>query len=429
MYLWLPAIPQIYNLNFQFAISAVRLPGLTPLTGEDAMEAYIVGGTRTAIGRYGGALASLDAIDIGSAVIKEVLKRTGIPREAVQEVIMGQVLQAGLGQNPARQAAMRAGLPENVPAFTVNKVCGSGLKSVVLAGLTISAGEENAIIAGGMEHMTSAPYVVKSARWGQRLGNAEMTDTLVNDALWDTFYECHMGITAENIATKYGINRIDQDQFAMDSQRKTEQAIKEGKFKDEIVPLKVKPEKGPDKIFDTDEHPRFGTTCEALGKLKPAFRTEGTVTAGNASGINDGAAAVLVVSRDKMKEMSPPWAFKLRAWSTAAIDPAFMGLGPIDACKQVLERGKLAVKDLDLVEVNEAFAAQSIQVHRALKWDMEKVNVLGGAIALGHPVGASGTRILVTLLYEMVRRNVNLGLASLCIGGGQGIAVIVERVR
>ncbi len=393
------------------------------------MEAYIVGGTRTAIGRYNGALASLDAIDIGSAVIKEVMRRTGIQREAVQEVIMGQVLQAGLGQNPARQAAIRAGLPENVPAFTVNKVCGSGLKSVVLAGQAISCGESNAIIAGGMEHMTSAPYVVKSARWGQRLGNAEMTDTLVNDALWDTFYECHMGITAENIATKFGISRTDQDTFAVDSQRKTEQAIKEGKFKDEIVPIKIKQAKGPDKIFDTDEHPRFGTTCEALAKLQPAFKMEGTVTAGNASGINDGAAAALVVSRERMKDMKPPWAFKIRASSTAAIDPAFMGLGPIDACRQVLDRAQIGVKDLDLVEVNEAFASQSLQVHRALKWDMDKVNVLGGAIALGHPVGASGTRILVTLLYEMVRRDVNLGLASLCIGGGQGIAVIVERSR
>jgi acetyl-CoA C-acetyltransferase len=393
------------------------------------MEAYIVGGTRTAIGRYNGALASLDAIDIGSAVIKEVVRRTGILKEAVQEVIMGQVLQAGLGQNPARQAAIRAGLLENVPAFTVNKVCGSGLKSVVLAGQTIACGESNAIIAGGMEHMTSAPYVVKSARWGQRLGNAEMTDTLVNDALWDTFYECHMGITAENIATKFGISRTEQDTFAVDSQRKTEQAIKEGKFKDEIVPIKIKQPKGPDKIFDTDEHPRFGTTCEALGKLQPAFKMEGTVTAGNASGINDGAAAVLVVSAERMKEMNPPWAFKIRASSTAAIDPAFMGLGPIDACRQVLDRARIGVKDLDLVEVNEAFASQSLQVHRALKWDMDKVNVLGGAIALGHPVGASGTRILVTLLYEMVRRDVNLGLASLCIGGGQGIAVIVERAR
>ncbi len=393
------------------------------------MEAYIVGGTRTAIGRYNGALASLDAIDIGSAVIKEVMKRTGIQKEAVQEVIMGQVLQAGLGQNPARQAAIRAGLPENVPAFTVNKVCGSGLKSVVLAGQTIACGESNAIIAGGMEHMTSAPYVVKSARWGQRLGNAEMTDTLVNDALWDTFYECHMGITAENVATKFGITRADQDTFSVESQRKTELAIKEGKFKDEIVPLKIKQAKGPDKIFDTDEHPRFGTTCEALAKLQPAFKMEGTVTAGNASGINDGAAAVLVVSRERMKELHPPWAFKIRASSTAAIDPAFMGLGPIDACKQVLGRAQIDVKDLDLIEVNEAFASQSLQVHRALKWDMEKVNVLGGAIALGHPVGASGTRILVTLLYEMVKRDVNLGLASLCIGGGQGIAVIVERAR
>ncbi len=393
------------------------------------MDAYIVGGTRTAIGRYNGALASLDAIDIGSAVIKEVLKRTGIPKEAVQEVIMGQVLQAGLGQNPARQAAIRAGLPENVPAFTVNKVCGSGLKSVVLAGQAIACGESNSIIAGGMEHMTSAPYVVKSARWGQRLGNAEMTDTLVNDALWDTFYECHMGITAENIATKFGISRTEQDTFAADSQRKTEQAIKDGKFKDEIVPIKIKQAKGPDKIFDTDEHPRFGTTCEALAKLQPAFKMEGTVTAGNASGINDGAAAVLVVSRERMKEMNPPWAFKIRASSTAAIDPAFMGLGPIDACRQVLDRAQIDMKDLDLVEVNEAFASQSLQVHRALKWDMDKVNVLGGAIALGHPVGASGTRILVTLLYEMARRNVKLGLASLCIGGGQGIAMIVERVK
>lgn len=393
------------------------------------MEAYIVGGVRTAIGRFNGSLASLDALDLGSAVIREVVRRTGIQKEAVEEVIMGQVLQAGLGQNPARQAAIRAGLPENVPAFTVNKVCGSGLKTVVLAGQTIAAGEENAIIAGGMEHMTNAPYVMKSARWGQRLGNAEMIDTLVNDALWDTFYECHMGITAENIAEKFGISRKDQDEFAAASQQKTEQSIKEGKFKDEIVPLKIKQEKGPDKIFDTDEHPRFGTTCESLAKLKPAFRSEGTVTAGNASGINDGAAAVLVVSRERMKEMNPPWAFKIVASSTAAIDPAFMGLGPINACKDILSRGRLDVKDLELIEINEAFAAQSLQVHREMRWSMDKVNVLGGAIALGHPVGASGTRILVTLLYEMVRRNSNLGLASLCIGGGQGIAVIVERVR
>ncbi|HEX9113446.1 MAG TPA: acetyl-CoA C-acetyltransferase [Nitrospirota bacterium] len=393
------------------------------------MEAYIIGGVRTAIGRFNGSLAPLDAIDLGSAVIREVVKRTAVRKDAVDEVIMGNVLQAGLGQNPARQAAIRAGLPENVPAFTVNKVCGSGLKTVVLAGQSIAAGEANAIVAGGMEHMTNAPYVVKSQRWGQRLGNAEMIDTVVNDALWDTFYECHMGVTAENIAEKFGVSRKDQDEFAAMSQQKTEQAIKEGKFKDEIVPLRIKQEKGEDKIFDTDEHPRFGTTCDALAKLKPAFRSEGTVTAGNASGINDGAAAVLVVSAEKMKELKPAWAFKIRGSSTAAIDPAFMGLGPIGACKNVVSRSGISVKDLDLIEINEAFAAQSIQVHRELGWDMNKVNVLGGAIALGHPVGASGTRILITLLYEMVRRNANLGLASLCIGGGQGIAVTVERVR
>ena len=393
------------------------------------MEAYIVGGVRTAVGRFNGSLASLNTIDLGSEVIREVLKRTSIKGTNVDEVIMGNVLQAGLGQNPARQAAIMAGLPENIPAFTVNKVCGSGLKSVGLAGQAIASGVANAIIAGGMEHMTSAPYVVKSARWGQRLGNAEMIDTLVNDALWDMFYECHMGMTAENVAEKYGITREEQDAFAAVSQKKTEQSIKEGKFKEEIVPLKIKQPKGADTIFDTDEHPRFGTTVESLAKLQPAFKKEGTVTAGNASGINDGAAAVLVVSKEKMKELNPAWAFRIRGSSSAALDPAFMGLGPINACKQLIESAKCSLTDLDLIEINEAFASQSIQVHREMGWDMNRVNVLGGAIALGHPVGASGTRILVTLLYEMVRRDVTLGLASLCIGGGQGIAMIVERLR
>jgi len=393
------------------------------------MEAYIVGGVRTAVGRFNGSLASLTTIDLGAEVIREVLRRTSIKGNEVDEAIMGNVLQAGLGQNPARQAAIMAGLPENIPAFTVNKVCGSGLKSVVLARQAIASGEADAIIAGGMEHMTSAPYVVKSARWGQRLGNAEMIDTLVNDALWDMFYGCHMGTTAENVAEKYGITREEQDAFAAVSQNKTEQSIKEGKFKEEIVPLKIKQPKGADKIFDTDEHPRFGTTVESLAKLQPAFKKEGTVTAGNASGINDGAAAVLVVSKEKMKELNPAWAFRIRGSSSAALDPAFMGLGPINACKQLIERAKCSVTDLDLIEINEAFASQSIQVHREMGWDMNRVNVLGGAIALGHPVGASGTRILVTLLYEMVRRDVTLGLASLCIGGGQGIAMIVERLR
>lgn len=393
------------------------------------MDAYIIGGVRTAIGRFNGTLAPLNAIDLGSEVIKELVKRTSIPGETIDEVIMGNVLQAGLGQNPARQAAIIGGLPENIPAFTVNKVCGSGLKSVALAGQAISSGELHTIIAGGMEHMTSAPYVVKSARWGQRLGNAEMIDTLINDALWDMFYDCHMGTTAENVAEKYRITRREQDEFAASSQKKTEQAIKAGMFKEEIVPLKIKQPKGEDKIFDTDEHPRFGTTVESLAKLQPAFKQEGSVTAGNASGINDGAAAVLVVSKEKMKELNPAWAFRIMGSSSAALDPAYMGLGPINACKQLVARAKCTLNELELIEINEAFASQSIQVHREMGWDMDKVNVHGGAIALGHPVGASGTRILVTLLYEMVRRDANLGLASLCIGGGQGIAMIVQRVR
>jgi acetyl-CoA C-acetyltransferase len=393
------------------------------------MEAYIVGGVRTAVGRFNGSLASLDAIDLGSEVIREVTRRTSTKGDEVDEVIMGNVLQAGLGQNPARQAAIRAGLPENIPAFTVNKVCGSGLKSIALAGQAIASGEANVIVAGGMEHMTSAPYVVRSARWGQRLGNAEMIDTLINDALWDMFYDCHMGMTAENVAEKYHITRKEQDAFAAASQKKTEQSIKEGKFREEIVPVRIKQEKGEDKIFDTDEHPRFGTTVESLAKLQPAFKKEGSVTAGNASGINDGSAAVLVVSTEKMKELNPAWAFKIMGSSSAALDPAYMGLGPINACRQLIARANCSVDDLELIEINEAFASQSIQVHREMGWDMDKVNVLGGAIALGHPVGASGARILVTLLYEMVRRDVTLGLASLCIGGGQGIAMIVERVR
>jgi len=393
------------------------------------MEAYIVGGVRTAIGRFNGSLATLNTIDLGTAVISEIIKRYLTQEEKIDEVIMGNVLQAGLGQNPARQAAIRGGLPENIPAFTVNKVCGSGLKSVSLAGQAIASGEANAIIAGGMEHMTSAPYVVRSERWGQRLGNAEMIDTLVNDALMDMFYDCHMGMTAENVAEKFHVTREEQDEFAALSQQKTEQAIKEGVFKDEIVPVKIKGPKGKEAIFDTDEHPRFGTTVESLAKLHPAFKEDGTVTAGNASGINDGAAAVLVVSKEKVKELNPAWAFRIRGSSSAALDPAYMGLGPINACKQLITRANCTVKDLDLIEINEAFASQSIQVHREMGWDMDKVNVHGGAIALGHPVGASGARILVTLLYEMVRRDVTMRLASLCIGGGQGIAMLVERFR
>lgn len=393
------------------------------------MEAYIVGGVRTAVGKFDGSLASLNAVEIGAAVIKELVARTSIDPKEVNEVIMGNVIQAGLGQNPARQASIKAGIPQNVPSFTVNKVCGSGLKTVALAANAIAAGEADVIVAGGMEHMSGAPYLLKSMRSGQRLGHGEATDSIISDALWDKFYDCHMGNTAENIAEKYGISRKEQDEFAAASQQKAEKAVKEGRFKDEIVPVRIKQPKGEDKIFDTDEHLRFGTTAETLAKLKPAFKGEGTVTAGNASGINDGAASVLVVSAEKMKAMNPSWAFKIVAAQSAALDPAFMGLGPINASEALLARTRCTVGNLDLIEVNEAFAAQSIQVHRAMGWDLDKVNVLGGAIALGHPVGASGTRILVTLLYEMLRKDVNLGLASLCIGGGQGIALLVERVR
>lgn len=392
------------------------------------MDAYIVAGVRTAIGKFNGSLASLNTVDIGAAVIKEIIRRASLKSDDVHEVIMGNVIQSGLGQNSARQAALKAGLFEDVPAYTVNKVCGSGLKSVVLAGYEVAAGDSDSVIAGGMEHMTSAPYILKNMRWGQRLGHGEVIDTVISDALWDKFYDYHMGITAENVAEKFNISRKEQDEFAAASQMKTEKSIKEGKFKDEIVPIQIK-QKGEEKIFDTDEHPRFGTTPEVLVKLPPAFKKYGTVTAGNASGINDGAAAVLVVSKKKMEELKPAWAFKIVSSATAGLDPAYMGLGPAHACKTLLGKCGCTLKDIDLIEINEAFAVQSIQVCRDLKLDPEKVNVLGGAIALGHPVGASGARILVTLIYEMVRRDVNLGLASLCIGGGQGIAALIERVR
>jgi acetyl-CoA C-acetyltransferase len=368
-------------------------------------------------------------VELGSIVIKELVARTSIDGNEVDEVIMGNVIQAGLGQNSARQSAIKAGLPQQVPCFTVNKVCGSGVKSVALAAQAIASGDAETVIAGGMEHMSGAPYLLKTARWGQRMGNGEMIDAMINDALWDKFYDCHMGITAENIAEKYGVTREDQDEFAAASQQKAEKAIKEGKFKDEIVPVRIKQRKGEDIVFDTDEHARFGTTLESLAKLRPAFKKEGSVTAGNASGVNDGAGCVLVVSKAKMDALKPKWAFKIVGSHSAGLDPAYMGLGPINASQGVLKRMKCTVNDLDLLEINEAFAVQSIQVHREMKWDMDRVNVLGGAIALGHPVGASGTRILLTLLYEMMRRSVALGLASLCIGGGQGIALVVERVQ
>jgi acetyl-CoA C-acetyltransferase len=393
------------------------------------MAAYIVGGKRVPTGRFNGSLAQLSSVELGSIVIKELIVRSSIDVNNVDEVIMGNVIQAGLGQNPARQSAINAGVPHTVPAFTVNKVCASGLKSVALAAQGVACGAADMVIAGGMEHMTSAPYLLRHARWGQRLGHGEMVDSMVCDGLWDNFYDCHMGLTAENIAEKYNISRREQDEFAALSQQKAERAIRDGKFKDEIVPVRIKQKKGGDIFFDTDEHPRVGTTVESLSRLEPAFKKDGTVTAGNASGINDGAGAVIVVSEDKMNEMKPNWAFKIISSCSVGLDPAYMGLGPIGASRGALKKAKCTISDLDLIEVNEAFAAQSIQVHREMQWNLDKVNVLGGAIALGHPIGASGTRILLTLIYEMVRRDVSLGLASLCVGGGQGMAIIVERVK
>jgi acetyl-CoA C-acetyltransferase len=393
------------------------------------MDAYIVGAVRTAVGRYNGTLAPLNAIELGEIVIRELIERTSIDADRINEVIMGNVIQAGLAQNSARQVSVKAGIPYHVPAFTINKVCGSGLKSVALAGQAVAVGEADTIVAGGMEHMTGAPYLLPSTRWGQRMGDGKIVDSMISDALWDNFYDCHMGITAENVAERYNITRREQDEFAAHSQQKAEKAIKEGKFKDEIVPIRIKQRKGEDMVFDTDEHPRFGTTAKTLSKLKPVFKDDGTVTAGNSSGINDGAAATLVVSKEVMDAMNPAWAFRIVATHAAALDPAYMGVGPIDACRGTMRKAKCTIDDLDLIEVNEAFASQSIAVHRDLGWDMDKVNVQGGAIALGHPVGASGTRILTSLLHEMTREKAGLGLASLCIGGGQGIAMIVERVK
>lgn len=393
------------------------------------MEAYIVGGARTATGKYGGALASRTAVELATIAVKETLARTFIDPDGVDEVIVGNVLSAGLGQNPARQAALDAGIPKSVPSFTINKVCGSGLKSVALAGQAVASGDANVVIAGGTESMSGAPYLLNSARWGQRMGHGEMIDSMIQDALWDRFGNVHMGITAENVAEKHNITRREQDAFAAKSQQKAERAIRQGRLQQEIVPVSIKQSKGEEVLVDTDEHPRFGTTLGVLSKLKPAFKKDGTVTAGNASGINDGAGAVAVVSKRKMDALKPPWAFKILASHASGLDPAYMGLGPISASRKALEKAKCSVGDLDLIELNEAFASQSIQVHREMQWDTDKVNVLGGAIALGHPVGASGTRILITLLYEMVRRDVSLGLATLCIGGGQGIAMVVERVR
>ena len=390
-------------------------------------EVVIVSAVRTAIGTFGGSLKDVPAAELGAIVIKEAVNKAGIKPELVEEVVMGNVIQAGQGQNVARQAAIKAGLPVEIPSMTINKVCGSGLRSVALAAQMIKAGDCDVVVAGGMENMSAAPYAIPGARWGQRMGDGKLVDTMIKDALWDAFNDYHMGVTAENIAKDWNLTREMQDEFALNSQLKAEKAIKEGKFVDEIVPVVIPQRKGEPKVFDQDEFPRFGATIEGMAKLKPAFIKNGTVTAANASGINDGAAAFVVMSAEKANELGLKPMAKILSYGSKGLEPSIMGYGPFHATKKALESAGLTVNDIDLIEANEAFAAQSLAVAKDLNFDMEKVNVNGGAIALGHPVGASGARILVTLLHEMERRESKRGLATLCIGGGMGTALIVER--
>jgi acetyl-CoA C-acetyltransferase len=387
----------------------------------------IVSAARTPIGTFGGALKDTLAVELGALVIKEVIRRAGIQPEQVEEVIMGHVLTGGMGMNTARQAAIRAGLPDTTPAFAVNKVCGSGLKSVALAAQAVRLGDAEIVLAGGMESMSTASYVVPSARWGGRMGHAQILDTMILDGLTCAMAQCHMGITAENVAARHGISREEQDAFSVESQRKAGAAIAAGKFKQEIVPVTIPQKKGDPRSFDTDEHPRPDSTIEVVAKLKPAFQKDGSVTAANASGLNDGASATLLMSEEKAQALGlAPLAF-IRSYASAALDPKVMGLGPVPSTRKALERADLTLDDMELLELNEAFAAQSLGVLRELKVDPRKVNVNGGAIALGHPIGASGNRVLVTLLYALQDRGLRTGLASLCIGGGQGIAMVVER--
>lgn len=388
----------------------------------------IAGAARSPIGSFGGTLASLSAVEIGTAVLKGLLERTGLAPDQIDEVILGQVLTAGAGQNPARQTALRAGLPYSVPAMTINKVCGSGLKAVHLAMQAIACGDAEVVIAGGQESMSQAPHVLPRSREGQRMGDWTLKDSMILDGLWDAFNDCHMGTTAENIARSYGIAREQQDAFAAQSQQRTAQAQQEGRFKEEIVPILIPQRKGEPLVFDKDEFPRPGTTVEVLSKLRPAFAEGGTVTAGNASGINDGAAMVVVTTESRARALGLEPVARLVAFASAGVDPALMGTGPIPASTKCLQKAGWTVADLDLIEANEAFAAQALAVNQGMGWDPAKVNVNGGAIALGHPIGASGARILVTLLYEMRRRNARRGLATLCIGGGQGVALAVERI-
>ncbi len=390
-------------------------------------DVVIVAATRTAVGSFQGALANIPAVDLGAAVIRQLLKQTGIDAAEVDEVILGQVLTAGAGQNPARQAAMNAGLPHAVPAMTLNKVCGSGLKALHLAAQAIRCGDAEVVIAGGMENMSLAPYVMPAARTGLRMGHGKLVDSMIQDGLWDAFNDYHMGITAENLVEKYGITREAQDAFAAYSQQKAIAAIEAGRLRDKITPVEIPQRKGEPLVFDTDEQPRAGTTAESLAKLKPAFKKDGSVTAGNASSLNDGAAAVLLMSAEKAKALGLTVLARIASYANAGVDPAIMGIGPVSATRRCLEKAGWTLDELDLIEANEAFAAQALSVGQELGWDQQKVNVNGGAIAIGHPIGASGCRILVTLLHEMIRRDVHKGLATLCIGGGQGVALAIER--
>ncbi|MEQ6376580.1 acetyl-CoA C-acetyltransferase [Bacillaceae bacterium S4-13-56] len=390
-------------------------------------EVVIASAVRTPVGSFGGVLRDVSAIDLGVAAAKEAMKRANIQPDLIDEVLVGNILSAGLGQNVARQIAIHAGIPETTPAMTINKLCGSGLRTVSMGAQFIMLGDADVIVAGGVESMSNAPYLLPNARWGYRMADGKIVDSMINDALIDAFNGIHMGITAENIAEQWGLTREEQDQFAAASQQKAEKAQKEGRFKEEIVPIEVPQRKGDPIIVDEDEYPKHGTTAEKLAKLRPAFKKDGTVTAGNASGINDGGAMVVLMSREKADELGIKPIAVIKSYGSAALDPKIMGYGPVPASKKALERAGLTVADLDLIEANEAFAAQSLAVVKDLELDPEKVNVNGGAIAIGHPVGASGTRILVTLLYEMMRRDAKRGLATLCIGGGQGVALVVER--
>lgn len=389
-------------------------------------EIVIVAAARTGVGKFGGSLAKIPATELGAHVIKGLLAQTGVDPALISEVILGQVLTAGVGQNAARQAVIRSGLPNHVPAMTVNKVCGSGLKATHLAAQALRCGDAEIIIAGGQENMSASPHVLNNSRDGFRMGDAKLTDTMIVDGLWDVYYQYHMGVTAENVAKKFNISRAEQDEFALASQNKAEAAQKAGKFTDEILPLEIPGKKGH-VIFDRDEYIKTGSTLEALSSLRPAFDKEGSVTAGNASGLNDGAAAVMMMSARKASQLGLKPLASIRAYASSGLDPSLMGMGPVSASQLCLKRAGWTHQDLELMEINEAFAAQAIAVNKEMGWDTSKINVNGGAIAIGHPIGASGCRILVTLIHEMIRREAKRGLASLCIGGGMGVALAIER--